>query len=196
EWTLAALYRRGYALERFAQTIVETPVPPDIKRMGDEAVAAYQDILSQQTVKLEDKAVENYIATLAKAKEVHVSNEWTKKTLESLNRFRPKEYPVLKEPKSTLSTEGAYVDGVVLTPEVPYQEKPRPSAQVEPAPATQPAPAPAAAPADQAPSAQKIKEEEEPAPPPKHKFDDETQAAFRRGVDAADRGDLPAAERE
>ena len=39
EWTLAALYRRGYALERFAQTIIDTPIPPDVKRLGDEAVA-------------------------------------------------------------------------------------------------------------------------------------------------------------
>ena len=117
EWTLAALYRRGFALERFAQTIVDTPIPPEVKRYGEEAVVAYQDALSQQTVVLEDKAVENYVATLAEAKKNRISNEWTKKTLESLNRFRPKEYPVLKEPKLILSSDQAYVDGVVLTPE-------------------------------------------------------------------------------
>ncbi len=117
EWTLAALYRRGYALERFAQTIVETPVPPEIKRMGDEGIVAYQDVLAQQTVALEDKAFENYIATLAEAKKVLFSNEWTKKTLESLNRFRPKDYPVLKEPKSSVSGDSLFSDGVVLTPD-------------------------------------------------------------------------------
>jgi TolA-binding protein len=117
EWTLAALYRRGYVLERFAQTIVETPVPPEIKRMGDEGIVAYQDALAQQTVALEDKAVENYVATLNEAKKNFISNEWTKKTLESLNRFRPKEYPVLKEPKGSLSGEGQFTDGVVLTAE-------------------------------------------------------------------------------
>ncbi|MBK7863180.1 MAG: tetratricopeptide repeat protein [Archangiaceae bacterium] len=117
EWTLAALYRRGFILERFAQTIVETPVPPEIKRYGDEAVVAYQDLLAQQTVALEDKAVENYIATLAEAKKAFISNEWTKKTLESLNRFRPKEYPVLKDPKGIISGEGQFTAGVILTPE-------------------------------------------------------------------------------
>lgn len=117
EWTLAALYRRGYALERFAQTIVETPIPPEVKRYGEEAVIAYQDQLSQQTVVLEDKAVENYVATLAEAKKNRISNEWTKKTLESLNRFRPKEYPVLKEPKLIVSGEQAYAEGVVLSPD-------------------------------------------------------------------------------
>jgi tetratricopeptide (TPR) repeat protein len=97
EWTLAALYRRGYALERFASTIIETPVPPDVKRLGEEAVIAYQDLLAQQTATLEDAAVESYSATLAEARKNHISNPWTKMTLESLNRFRPKEYPVLKD---------------------------------------------------------------------------------------------------
>ena len=113
EWILAAFYRRGYTLERFAQTILETPVPPDIKRLGEEAVVTYQDALSAQTVALEDKAVEVYSAAWAEAKKYRVSNEWTKKTLESLNRFRPKEYPMLKEPKSVISQELVFPDGAV-----------------------------------------------------------------------------------
>jgi tetratricopeptide (TPR) repeat protein len=121
EWSLAAFYRKGYALERFAQTIVETPVPAEIKRLGDEAIALYQDQLGQQTVALEDKAVESYIATLGEAKKNRISNEWTKKTLESLNRFRPKEYPVLKEPKELLTNDGLYQDGVVGSLEGPVK---------------------------------------------------------------------------
>jgi TolA-binding protein len=113
EWILAAFYRKGYTLERFAQTILETPVPPDIKRLGEEAVVTYQDALSAQTVALEDKAVEVYSAAWAEAKKNRVSNEWTKKTLESLNRFRPKEYPMLKEPKSAVSQELVFPDGAV-----------------------------------------------------------------------------------
>lgn len=121
EWTLAALYRRGYALERFAQTIVETPVPPEVKRLGEEAVVTYQDALAQQTVVLEDKAVENYAATLAEARKNHISNEWTKKTLESLNRFRPKEYPVLKEARALMSPDSNYQTGVVTNAEGPVR---------------------------------------------------------------------------
>ena len=113
EWTLAALYRRGYALERFAATIIETPVPPDVKRLGTDAVVAYQDLLGQQTVALEDKAVESYVATLGEARKNHLSNEWTKKTLESLNRFRPQEYPVLKDPKGAFTTEILYPTDLV-----------------------------------------------------------------------------------
>ena len=58
EWSLAAAYRRGYVLERFGATINETPVPPEVKRLGSEAVVAYQDLLAQQTAALEDKAGE------------------------------------------------------------------------------------------------------------------------------------------
>jgi TolA-binding protein len=115
EWILAAFYRKGYGLERFAQTILETPVPSEIKRLGDEAVVSYQDQLAAQTVALEDKAVEMYTAAWGEAKKFRVSNEWTKKTLESLNRFRPKEYPMLKDPKTYVSNELVFPDGAVST---------------------------------------------------------------------------------
>ena len=115
EWTLAALYRQGYVLERFGATINETPVPPDVKRLGGEAVAAYQDLLQQQTAALEDKAVESYAATLEQARKNRISNEWTKKTLEALNRYRPKDYPVLKDPKPAIAVDVTWPDGLVST---------------------------------------------------------------------------------
>ncbi len=126
EWTLAAFYRKGYVLERFAQTILETPVPPEVKRLGEEAVVTYQDTLAGMTVALEDKAVENYIGTLQEAHKYRISNEWTKKTLESLNRFRPKDYPMLKEPKSTLAADFIYPDGAVQTVEGNVRQKEAP----------------------------------------------------------------------
>ncbi|MGO9830971.1 MAG: tetratricopeptide repeat protein [Myxococcaceae bacterium] len=115
EWTLASLYRKGFALERFGQTILETPTPPEVKRLGDEAVASYQDQLQQQTAALEDKAVESYVATLTEARKNRINDEWTKRTLEALNRYRPKEYPVLKEPKSSVALDVTHPDGLVVT---------------------------------------------------------------------------------
>ncbi len=113
EWTLAALYRRGHALERFANTIIETPIPPDVKRLGEEGIVAYQDLLAQQTATLEDAAVESYAATLQEARKNHITNEWTRRTLESLHRFRPKEYPVLKEPKDAIASDQLYPEGIL-----------------------------------------------------------------------------------
>jgi TolA-binding protein len=127
EWTLAALYRRGYVLERFATTIIESPVPPDVKALGEDAVVAYQDLLAQKTTALEDGAVENYAKTLEEARKSRISNEWTRRTLESLNRFRPKEYPVLKEPKVAISSDAAYPEGLVgqlFGPTRPAPEQP------------------------------------------------------------------------
>ncbi|MBX5483850.1 MAG: tetratricopeptide repeat protein [Myxococcaceae bacterium] len=117
EWTLAAFYRKGYVLERFGATILETPVPPELVRAGPEYVAEYQDALAQKTVALEDQAVESYIVTLTEARKQHISNEWTKRTLESLNRFRPKEYPVLKDPKPAFAQEMVYPEGLIPDPE-------------------------------------------------------------------------------
>jgi TolA-binding protein len=128
EWTLAALYRRGYALERFANTIIETPIPPDVKRLGEEAVVAYQDLLAQQTATLEDAAVESYTTTMEEARKNRISNEWTRRTLEALNRFRPKEYPMLKEPKQAIASDTAYPEGLVgslLGPERPEDPAPQ-----------------------------------------------------------------------
>ena len=145
EWTLAALYRQGYVLERFGATINETPVPPDVRRLGDEAVAAYQDLLQQQTAALEDKAVESYAATLEQARKNRISNEWTKKTLESLNRYRPKDYPVLKDPKPAIAVDVTWPDGLVST--APRGSKavqpaaPKPGATTPPAPGAPGAPA-------------------------------------------------------
>jgi len=133
EWTLASLYRKGYALERFGQTILETPVPPEVKRLGEEAVASYQDQLQQQTAALEDKAVESYVATLTEARKNRINNEWTKRTLEALNRYRPKEYPVLKDPKSTIALDITHPDGMVATLEGRTPPKEATAAQKLPA---------------------------------------------------------------
>ncbi|MBZ4400576.1 tetratricopeptide repeat protein [Myxococcus sp. AS-1-15] len=124
EWSLAAAYRSGYALERFANTIIETPVPPDVKRLGEEAVVTYQDLLAQNTAELEDAAVESYAVALAEARKNRVSNEWTRRTLEALNRFRPKEYPVLKEPKQALASEATYPEGLIGHVSGPPQPSP------------------------------------------------------------------------
>ncbi|RKH02921.1 hypothetical protein D7X74_36710 [Corallococcus sp. CA047B] len=113
EWSLAAFFRQGYALERFGNTLLEAPVPPEVKRLGDEAVTAYQGILTDRTVALEDRAVQSYADTLKEARKYRISNEWTRRTLEALNRFRPKEYPVLKEAKGAIALETVYPDGLV-----------------------------------------------------------------------------------
>lgn len=106
DWILAAFYRKAFLLERLAQTIYDAPIPPEFKKKGqEEYLAAYQDALAQAAQPFEDQAVGVYVQAIEAARKLHVKNEWTKKIGESLARFRPKEYPILKEAKSRLVAE-------------------------------------------------------------------------------------------
>jgi hypothetical protein len=106
DWILAAFYRKAFLLERLAQTISEAPVPPEFKKKGaEEYLAAYQDALAQAAQPYEDQAVAVYVQAIEAARKLHVKNEWTKKIGESLARFRPREYPVMKEAKARLVSD-------------------------------------------------------------------------------------------
>ncbi len=105
EWILAAFYRKANVLEHFANAIYDAPVPPEIKRLGDEGVAIYQDALAQKATAFENAAVDDYVKTLDEARKLHIVNQWTKQTLESLNHYRPDEYPLLKEARQELAFE-------------------------------------------------------------------------------------------
>jgi len=118
EWILAAQYRRGHLLQRYATTLVDTPVPAEVKRLGDDEVVAYQELVANEAMQFEEQAAIAYEQTLQVARENRVANAWTRRTLESLNRLKPKEFPVLKEPKQLLSSEHAWPTGLIgATPE-------------------------------------------------------------------------------
>jgi TolA-binding protein len=103
DWILAAFYRQAYLLERLAQTLYEAPVPREFQKPGmEEYLAAYQDQLNQFAQPYEDQAVAVYVQAITAARELHVKNEWTRKTAESLARYRPREYPLLKEAKGRM----------------------------------------------------------------------------------------------
>jgi tetratricopeptide (TPR) repeat protein len=162
DWTLAAFYRKAYLLERLAQTIYEAPPPPEFKKKGaEEYLAAYQDGLAQFAQPFEDQAVNVYVQAIEAARKLHVKNEWTKRIGESLARFRPKEYPVLKEPRSRLLPDDAAPYFLADTPAGPSVRKEEPPPAI--APAAAPAPTPEGAPAA-APGAPSEKAAEAPAP--------------------------------
>jgi TolA-binding protein len=120
DWILAAFYRKAHLLERLAQTIYEAPPPPEFKKRGaEEYLAAYQDGLAQFAQPYEEQAVKVYIDAIEAARKLHVKNEWTEKIGESLARYRPREYPVLKEAKAQLVTEDVSPLPFADTPEGP-----------------------------------------------------------------------------
>jgi len=141
DWILAAFYRKAHLLERLAQTIYEAPPPPEFKRRGaEEYLAAYQDGLAQFAQPYEEQAVKVYVDAIEAARKLHVKNEWTKKIGESLARYRPREYPVLKEAKARMVTEDVTPLPFADTPEGPSRRAlPGPGAEAPSAP--EPAPA-------------------------------------------------------
>ncbi len=140
DWILAAFYRKAFLLERLAQTIYEAPIPAEYKKAGmEEFLAAYQDGLAQFAQPYEDRAVVVYVEAIEAARKLHVKNEWTKKIGESLARYRPREYPVLKEARSLMVSEDVSPVAFADTADGPTRRSP------PPAPGEAPPPAPAAA---------------------------------------------------
>jgi TolA-binding protein len=150
DWILAAFYRKAYMLERLAQTLYDAPIPPEVKK-DEEMLAAYQDALNAYAQPFEDQAIKIYVDAAEAARRLHVKNEWTKKVNESLARYRPAEYPVLKEAKSALLTEDTSPAAFADTPDGPTRRPLPGPAPVESSPddpgaqgeraAPQPAPA-------------------------------------------------------
>jgi TolA-binding protein len=149
DWTLAAFYRKAFLLERLAQTIYDAPVPPEFKKKGaEEYLAAYQDALAQAAQPFEDQAVTVYVQAIEAAHKLHVKNEWTKKIGESLARYRPKEYPVLKEAKAQMLADDVAPAPFADTPAGPTRRSPPPVASGASASPAAPDPsAPASGPA-------------------------------------------------
>jgi TolA-binding protein len=154
DWILAAFYRKAFLLERLAQTIYEAPIPPEYKKPGmEEFLAAYQDGLSQFAQPYEDRAVVVYVEAIEAARKLHVKNEWTKKIGESLARYRPREYPVLKEAKARMVTEDVSPVAFADTADGPTKRKPPPEPGEAPAAEAAEPGAPAAAPVAAPPAA-------------------------------------------
>ena len=116
---------------------------PAGREEDEEYMAAYQDALAQFAQPYEDQAVKIYVDALDAARRLHVKNEWTKKVNESLARYRPSEYPVLKEAKSALITEDASPAAYADTPEGPTRGALPGPAEAAPPADTGASPAPA-----------------------------------------------------
>lgn len=104
EQTLAASYRIGHSYERFAEALFTAPVPPELRRDPDVA-DAYKAQLEDQAAVLERKAEMAYRKAHEEARRSGVTNEWTRRILEGLNKFAPNEFPLQKRGKPALQTD-------------------------------------------------------------------------------------------
>ena len=103
ETTLAASYRIGHTYERFAEALFSAPIPREFR--NDEDLAnEYRAQLEERAAVLERKAEAAYRKAYEEAKRTRVTNEWTDRILEGLNKYSPAEFPIQKRGKSRLQT--------------------------------------------------------------------------------------------
>ncbi len=94
EWTMASSYRIGSLFQQFAASLYEVPIP---FKEDSDSYEVYRTQLEDIAIPLEDEAIRRYEATIAKAREEKIVNEWTKRTLDELNKYKPAEYPLYKD---------------------------------------------------------------------------------------------------
>lgn len=114
EQTLAASYRIGHSYERFAETLFTAPVPKALRRDPDLA-DEYKAQLEDRAAVLERKAEQSYRRAYEEARRSGVTNEWTRRILEGLNKFAPNEFPIQKRGKAALQMDfisGNGLDGL------------------------------------------------------------------------------------
>ena len=148
-WTLAAYYRLASLFQRFAEKLYKAPIPAAIAR-DEDAAAMYRMQLEDVAVPIEDEAVQRFEKALAVARENRIVNEWTRRILEVLNKYKPSTYPLLKEERREMVEEPMYG----LPPSAPAASGGTGDAPAEAAPTPpSPADAPAAAPSEAPPEA-------------------------------------------
>lgn len=103
EQTLAASYRIGHSYERFAEALFTAPIPAEFQK-DEELAMEYRAQLEDRAAVLERKAEAAYRKAYDEAKRTRVTNEWTQRILEGLNKYAPKEFPIQKQGKPALQT--------------------------------------------------------------------------------------------
>jgi tetratricopeptide (TPR) repeat protein len=93
---IAALCRIGMLYQDFTKTLLEAPIP---KHLNDEQREIYVAELQNMAFPVEEKAIEAYEKSLAKAYELTIYNEYSKIAQERLDGYKPGSYPDLPETK-------------------------------------------------------------------------------------------------
>jgi hypothetical protein len=109
-WTLASFLRRGDIFYEFAQKLVKAAdnPPEEVKRLSKKACKVdpnlcgvaeteYKDAIYQFVTPVEDEAKKQWKATLERASDLGVTNEYVKKARENLSKYLPDEFPFIKD---------------------------------------------------------------------------------------------------
>jgi tetratricopeptide (TPR) repeat protein len=109
-WTLASFLRRGDIFYEFAQKLIKAAdnPPDDVKRLSKKACKVdpdlcgvaeteYKDAIYQFVTPVEDEAKRQWKATLDRAADLGVTNDYVKKARENLSKYLPDQFPFAKD---------------------------------------------------------------------------------------------------
>lgn len=111
EPTLAASYRIGHTYERFAESLFTAPIPPEFEN-DEELALEYKAQLEDRAAVLERKAEGAYRKAYEEAKRTRVTNAWTERIQEGLNKYAPSEFPIQKKGKAAMQTVAVTANGL------------------------------------------------------------------------------------
>lgn len=103
EQTLASSYRIGHSYERFADALFSAPIPKEFQS-NEELANEYKAQLEDKAAVLERKAEAAYRKAFEEARRTRVTNEWTQRILEGLNKYAPTEFPIQKAGKPRMQS--------------------------------------------------------------------------------------------
>ncbi|MBN1115237.1 MAG: tetratricopeptide repeat protein, partial [Oligoflexia bacterium] len=101
EWSVASLYRIGYAFQGFADFLYDAPVPRELDT--EELKQEYSSQLQMQAIPYEDKAIEYYEKAIAESARLKVVNDWTRMARQRMAMLKPDQYAVQKDELSLVS---------------------------------------------------------------------------------------------
>ncbi|MDY0060839.1 MAG: tetratricopeptide repeat protein [Myxococcota bacterium] len=124
DWTLAAYFRMASLFQKFAEKLYAAPVPAAIAS-DDEAAEEFRVQLEDVAVPIEDEAVKRFEKAVEVARENRIVNEWTQKALQTLNKYKPAEYPLLRQERRETVDEPRTGYGPLTEPRpIPTETKP------------------------------------------------------------------------
>jgi hypothetical protein len=93
-WSFAAIYYMGFAFQDFADMLINSPIPPEIRSIRDPeerslAEAVYREELEKQAFPLEDNAIKIFSGAVDRIKQLGVRNEWTALIFKHLKMLDP-----------------------------------------------------------------------------------------------------------
>lgn len=134
DWTIAAFYRLGDLYRDFADTLYKAPEP---QGLSDEELEAYVNIIEDEGLKYENVAIERFERTVVESRRLKVTTDWAEKALEAINKYKPADYPLYKEPKRAFT----FAPRFRVDARAQRSAGPKPG-DTKPAPGPAPAPAP------------------------------------------------------